>query len=138
MSPVLPFADYPLRLAPLLAGVACLALGLWFFHRSHVDLGTNWSATLEIRERHRLVSNGVYRSIRHPLYSALLLYGVGHRIHAVVFDLDGTLFDRRETFRRHIELQARRLGDLFGGVGATAFERIVTLEPSSRLTSLAA
>ena len=63
---------------------------------------------------------------------------VARRIHAVVFDLDGTLFDRRETFRRHIELQARRLGDLFGGVGATAFERIVTLEPSSRLTSLAA
>ena len=56
VSPFLSFADYPLRLAPLLAGVACLALGLWFFHRSHVDLGTNWSVTLEIRESHRLVT----------------------------------------------------------------------------------
>ena len=79
-SSVLSFADYPLRLAPLLAGVACLALGLWFFHRSHADLGTNWSVTLEIRESHRLVTNGVYRSIRHPMYAALLLYGIGQAL----------------------------------------------------------
>ena len=80
VSPFLSFADYPLRLAPLLAGVACLALGLWFFHRSHVDLGTNWSVTLEIRESHRLVTHGIYRSIRHPMYSAFLLYGLGQAL----------------------------------------------------------
>jgi putative hydrolase of the HAD superfamily len=58
---------------------------------------------------------------------------VARRIHAVVFDLDGMLFDRRETFRRHVKLQARRLGDLFAGVGATALERIVTLDANGTL-----
>src|SRR5262245_41049313 len=48
-------ADYPLHPAAFAAGVALLALGLWVFHRSHADLGTNWSITLEVREGHRLV-----------------------------------------------------------------------------------
>jgi protein-S-isoprenylcysteine O-methyltransferase Ste14 len=49
----------------------CLVIGLWLFYRSHADLGTNWSITLEIREQHRLITQGVYRRIRHPMYSAL-------------------------------------------------------------------
>ena len=78
--PALSVADYPLRPAPLVAGTACLALGLWVFHRSHVDLGTNWSVTLEIRESHRLVTHGIYRTIRHPMYTALLLYSIGQTL----------------------------------------------------------
>jgi protein-S-isoprenylcysteine O-methyltransferase Ste14 len=80
LSPVLAFADYPLRFAPLLVGVVCLVIGLWFFHRSHVDLGTNWSVTLEIRQNHRLVTEGVYRVVRHPMYAALFLYAVGQAL----------------------------------------------------------
>lgn len=79
-TPVLGFADYPSRALPLVVGIACLALGLWVFHRAHADLGTNWSITLEIREQHRLVTEGVYRRIRHPMYAALLLYGLGQAL----------------------------------------------------------
>jgi putative hydrolase of the HAD superfamily len=50
-----------------------------------------------------------------------------------VFDLDGTLFDRRETFRRHVELQARRLDRLFSHVGAAGLERIVALDANGTL-----
>jgi protein-S-isoprenylcysteine O-methyltransferase Ste14 len=49
-------------------------VGLWLFHRSHVDLGTNWSISLELRENHQLVAHGVYRRVRHPMYTALFLY----------------------------------------------------------------
>ena len=76
----LSFADFPLYPVPLVAGTLCLALGLWLFHRSHVDLGTNWSITLEIRENHRLVTEGVYRRVRHPMYLALLLHSVGQAL----------------------------------------------------------
>jgi len=79
-SPWLAFADYPLRLAPFLAGVALLALGLWLFHRSHADLGRYWSITLELRERHELVTRGVYRRIRHPMYTSLFLYCLGQAL----------------------------------------------------------
>jgi len=76
-SPAFSFAEYRLHLAPLVAGVACLGLGLWLFHRSHADLGRYWSITLEVRENHRLVTEGVYRRVRHPMYTALFLYSLG-------------------------------------------------------------
>jgi protein-S-isoprenylcysteine O-methyltransferase Ste14 len=80
VSPLLRFADYPLRAVPLLAGIVCLVWGLWIFARSHADLGTNWSITLEVREEHQLVTHGIYRHVRHPMYLALLLYSVGQAL----------------------------------------------------------
>jgi protein-S-isoprenylcysteine O-methyltransferase Ste14 len=77
VSPLLAFADYPLHPVPLAIGTILLVVGLWLFHRSHADLGTNWSITLQVRETHSLVSQGVYRCIRHPMYSALFLYSFG-------------------------------------------------------------
>jgi protein-S-isoprenylcysteine O-methyltransferase Ste14 len=77
---VLAFADYALTPVPFFGGTLCIALGLWLFYRSHADLGTNWSITLEVREKHRLVTEGVYRRIRHPMYSALLLYSLGQAL----------------------------------------------------------
>jgi protein-S-isoprenylcysteine O-methyltransferase Ste14 len=79
-SPAFSFAEYPLRTGPLVAGVMCFVIGLWLFYRSHADLGTNWSISLELREEHRLITQGVYRGIRHPMYSALLLYAVGQAL----------------------------------------------------------
>jgi protein-S-isoprenylcysteine O-methyltransferase Ste14 len=80
VAPIFAFADYPLRPAPLFAGVVCLTVGLWLFARSHADLGTNWSITLEVREKHQLVTQGVYRHIRHPMYLALLVYSMGQAL----------------------------------------------------------
>ncbi len=79
-TPVFAFADYPLHPIPLLTGAVCLMLGLWLFHRSHADLGTNWSITLEVREKHQLVTHGVYRWVRHPMYLALLIYSLGQAL----------------------------------------------------------
>jgi len=76
----LAFAERPLYLLPLLVGSVLLMFSLWLFHRSHVDLGANWSVTLELREAHRLVTEGVYRHVRHPMYLAFLLYGLGQAI----------------------------------------------------------
>jgi protein-S-isoprenylcysteine O-methyltransferase Ste14 len=79
-TPVLASADYTLRPVPLLTGTVCLTLGLWLFQLSHADLGANWSITLEVREKHTLVTQGVYRRVRHPMYTALLLYSVGQAL----------------------------------------------------------
>ena len=79
-SPAFSFAEYPLRSGPLFLGAVCFAIGLWLFYRSHADLGTNWSITLEVREQHRLITQGVYRRVRHPMYSALVLYSVGQAL----------------------------------------------------------
>jgi len=80
VSPAFSFAEYPLRVVPLISGIVCFVIGLWLFYRSHTDLGTNWSITLEVRDRHRLITEGIYRRIRHPMYSALVLYGAAHAL----------------------------------------------------------
>lgn len=66
-------ADYPARTWAVVVGILLFAFGLWVFRRSHKDLGRNWSVTLEIRDRHKLVSAGLYRFIRHPMYASFLL-----------------------------------------------------------------
>jgi protein-S-isoprenylcysteine O-methyltransferase Ste14 len=80
VTPLFAFADYPARPIPFVLGTLCLALGLWLFHRSHVDLGTNWSITLQVRENHTLVTDGIYRRVRHPMYLALLIYSLGQAL----------------------------------------------------------
>src|SRR5437667_9909290 len=80
VSPAFSLAEYPLRNGPLVGGVTCLVIGLSLFCRSHADLGANWSLTLEVREQHQLITRGVYRTIRHPMYLALVLYSVGQAL----------------------------------------------------------
>lgn len=65
--------DRPLLPAIAYLGVATLCGALWLFYRSHRDLGQNWSISLAIRDEHRLVTSGVYRFIRHPMYSSFFL-----------------------------------------------------------------
>jgi protein-S-isoprenylcysteine O-methyltransferase Ste14 len=55
-------------------GAALFAFSLWLFRRSHKDLGRQWSAALEVREGHRVVRNGVYGTIRHPMYASFWLW----------------------------------------------------------------
>jgi protein-S-isoprenylcysteine O-methyltransferase Ste14 len=77
VSPLFARAEYTLHPLAFWIGVACFAVGLWLFHRSHTELGTNWSVTLQIREQHRFIKEGVYRRIRHPMYTSLFLYAIG-------------------------------------------------------------
>lgn len=58
------------------AGTACLAAFLGLFYAVHRQLGRNWSITLEIREDHVLVTEGLFRHIRHPMYTSFWLWGV--------------------------------------------------------------
>ena len=68
--------DRPLIPAIAILGIVMLCAALFLFYRSHADLGKNWSISLEIRSEHRLVSTGIYRFIRHPMYSSFFLMAV--------------------------------------------------------------
>lgn len=57
-------------------GVPVMVAALWLFYRSHADLGRNWSVSLKVREGHELVTGGVYRLVRHPMYSSFFLLGL--------------------------------------------------------------
>jgi protein-S-isoprenylcysteine O-methyltransferase Ste14 len=79
-TPVLSFADYPLHPTNFILGTVGLAVGLWLFYQAHSDLGRNWSVTLEIRDRHQLVTGGIYGLVRHPMYLSLLVYSSGQML----------------------------------------------------------
>lgn len=73
-TPWLAFADYRLPAWAPWCGTVLLVAALWLFWRSHVDLGLNWSQSLELRKNHELVKQGVYRAIRHPMYASIWLW----------------------------------------------------------------
>ena len=74
------FADYPFIPALAWLGTADLALALMLFYRTHRDLGRFWSVALEIRHSHELVTTGVYRHVRHPMYSAFFLWALAQAL----------------------------------------------------------
>lgn len=75
-TPWLGFADYRLPGFIPWCGTAIMVAALWLFWRAHVDLGLNWSVTLEMRKEHELITHGVYRRVRHPMYTAIFLFAI--------------------------------------------------------------
>jgi protein-S-isoprenylcysteine O-methyltransferase Ste14 len=69
----LAFADYALPQWATATGAVMQVPGVWLYWRSHADLGLNWSPSLEMRQDHGLVTNGIYRGIRHPMYASMWL-----------------------------------------------------------------
>ena len=80
VSSWLDFANY--RLAPSTTagagavGALLLAAATWLFWRAHHDLGANWSPSLEIGAGHTLITQGIYRTIRHPMYTSMLVWAL--------------------------------------------------------------
>ncbi len=80
LTPLFAFADSAIDVFRVVSGSLALVLALWLFRRAHVDLGANWSPTLELREQHQLVNHGVYRVVRHPMYSSFVVYGLAQAL----------------------------------------------------------
>lgn len=79
-SSLLNFADYNLPLWTGLLGILVFIAALCLLWRSHVDLGRNFSIVLEIKEKNSLITHGVFRYIRHPMYAAHLLWGIAQAL----------------------------------------------------------
>jgi protein-S-isoprenylcysteine O-methyltransferase Ste14 len=61
-------------------GAMLMTLAIWLFWRSHADLGRNWSPSLQLREGHELVTEGVYRYVRHPMYASEWLWSIAQAL----------------------------------------------------------
>jgi protein-S-isoprenylcysteine O-methyltransferase Ste14 len=61
----------PGRIA-FLAGAAVLVAGLGFAVWARLHLGQNWSATVTLKEGHRLIQTGPYALVRHPIYTGII------------------------------------------------------------------
>lgn len=63
----IPYSSPTMNLANALA-VISISLAIW----ARVTLGSNWSASVQIKENHELVISGPYQFVRHPIYTAML------------------------------------------------------------------
>lgn len=54
-------------------GAALFAGALVLLRKSHTDLGKSWSPSIQIVPEQRLVTDGIYASLRHPIYAAVWL-----------------------------------------------------------------
>lgn len=51
-------------------GVVIGVIAVWLGYLAHRTLGVNYTATLKRMEEQRLVAQGIYRWIRHPMYTS--------------------------------------------------------------------
>lgn len=58
-------------------GLALLAAGLGFAVWARVHIGRNWGTPMTRKDEPELVTSGPYQLVRHPIYSGILLAGIG-------------------------------------------------------------
>ena len=72
------FVPENLAVAWLGAAMTAAGVGIALWARWH--LGTNWSGTVTLKEGHELIRTGPYRSIRHPIYTGIMLAMIGSAV----------------------------------------------------------
>src|SRR5579884_2465342 len=58
-------------------GLVVFAMGLGFAIWARVHIGRNWGGPMTEKDDPELVTSGPYRLVRHPIYSGILLAGIG-------------------------------------------------------------
>ena len=73
------FRNHGLNSDPWRAGLGLVlfAVGLGFAIWARVHIGRNWGTPMSHKDDPELVTNGPYRLVRHPIYSGVLVAGVG-------------------------------------------------------------
>ena len=73
------FRDSSLNSDPWRAGLglALFALGLGFAIRARQHIGRNWGTPMSKKDDPELVTSGPYQLVRHPIYTGILLAGLG-------------------------------------------------------------
>lgn len=74
------FASYQPAWPTFILGLLALAAALLLFRLTHKALGRMWSVSLQLKQDHRLVTSGIYRRIRHPMYSAFWLMALAQAL----------------------------------------------------------
>jgi protein-S-isoprenylcysteine O-methyltransferase Ste14 len=58
-------------------GLALFGVGLAFAVWARVHIGRNWATPMTQKDEPELVTSGPYRLVRHPIYSGIIVAGIG-------------------------------------------------------------
>ena len=72
--------DYQPNPVAIIIGALICAYTLYLFRIIHKALGKMWSFSLDLRQEHKLVTEGVYKKVRHPMYSAFWLWAIAQSL----------------------------------------------------------
>ncbi len=114
---------YSLGLALAVVGAALAIYSRWL-------LGKNWSATVQLKRNHELITAGPYGLVRHPIYSGLLLLFLGNAV--MVGDWRGLLALAivLASFWRKLRIEEAWLAERFGETYRSYHDRTKALVPS--------
>ncbi|MDK1385462.1 protein-S-isoprenylcysteine O-methyltransferase [Sinorhizobium sp. 8-89] len=123
-------ADYPAQPWAVALGALIFATAMWVFRRTHKELGRNWSISLEIRDKHELISRGPYALVRHPMYTSFLLMGLGQAflLSNWVIGLAG-LVGFAVLFFLRVDKEERMMLEIFGAQYRTYMARTKRIIP---------
>jgi protein-S-isoprenylcysteine O-methyltransferase Ste14 len=76
----LDFANYDLPAWIGWIGAIVFALAGYILWKTQKDLGRNWTPSLAFRDGHYLVTDGIFETLRHPMYAAHLLTGIAQML----------------------------------------------------------
>jgi protein-S-isoprenylcysteine O-methyltransferase Ste14 len=66
----------PVQWLAVLITAAGVAIAFW----ARFHLGSNWSGVVTLKEGHELIRTGPYRTIRHPIYTGILIAFLGNAV----------------------------------------------------------
>ncbi len=95
-------ASHAVEWIGVLLTAAGVAVALW----ARWHLGANWSGVVTLKEGHELIRTGPYRTIRHPIYTGILLALLGTAVAKLIVSL-------------HISSQLKRPYMVIGSLKAT-------------------
>jgi len=75
--PILGLQVWPAHSAAGWIGVALCVAGIGFAIRARRVLADNWSAEVQIKENHTLITAGPYAFVRHPIYTGICMALIG-------------------------------------------------------------
>jgi protein-S-isoprenylcysteine O-methyltransferase Ste14 len=110
------WSSFPLAPPLRWAGAALGLTAVFLILEVHLELGANFSPTLRLLPDHSLVTTGLYRWVRHPMYSSYFLLFAGAGLLTANWLIGGTglgIIISQMTIR--VPREERILQERFGG-----------------------
>ena len=120
-----PFQNGLIQLSGSAILVACAVL----FIIAHLNLGENWSPEPEQLVRHQLVTHGLFRWARHPMYAIFLWAFVGTLLATLNWLVAWCVFGFVVLTLRRVSTEERILTELFGAQYVQYCRRVPALGP---------
>ena len=137
LTPWLDRWDFALPVWAGALGVGLAAACPWILWRCHVALGRSWTSRVELHPGHALVTHGIYRHVRHPIYGKHLLWGVAQLLllQNWIAGPTGLVF-ALAFYRARVRREEAMLLDQFGDSYRVYMERTGRLLPRLRRLTL--